>query len=228
MVAQGELLYRQVLTLADGTELPVPVEHAGSALMWRSVAPLALTATHPPGRWTLTAHSGTAMEQVGFEFRLPSHPKLLFGAADLAELRTRKDDPAFAEIWGAMLDAAADCDAPIPDPGPGRDIRGYADRLVNLALIQLVEPAQPYAELLWTYFFTMLRYPNWEEGATPFNNLDLTVGHFLTALALVYDWHYDTLTPAERAETRARLRTVAEQWMATYYLRVYRDIGWEN
>jgi hypothetical protein len=216
------------LTLTDGTELPIAVEHAGSALMWRSVAPLALTAAHPPGRWTLTARSGAATARVDFEFRLPRHPKLLFGTEALAALRARKDEPAFAGIWASMLDAATDYDPPIADPGPGRDIRGYADRLVNLALIQLVDPAQPYAELLWTYFFTMLRYPNWEEGATPFNNLDLTVGHFLTALALAYDWHYDTLTPAERSETRARLRSVAERWMATYYLRVYRDIGWQN
>jgi hypothetical protein len=214
--------------LADGTEQPIAVAREGTTPLWRSVEPLPLTATHPPGRWTLTARSGPATESVGFEFRLPQHPKLLFGAEDLPALRARKDEPAFADIWAAMLDNAAGYDAPIPDPGPGRDIRGYADRLINLALIQLVDSAQPYADLLWTYFFTMLRYPNWDESATPFNNLDLTVGHFLTALALTYDWHYDTLTPAERAEVRARLRTVAARWVSSYYLRVYRDISWQN
>jgi hypothetical protein len=216
------------LALADGSELPIAVAREGTTPLWRSVEPLALTSAHPAGRWTLTARSGAATADVGFEFRLPGHPKLLFGAADLPDLRARKDDAAYADIWAEMLHQAGDYDAPIPDPGPGRDIRGYADRLVNLALIQLVDPAQPYADMLWTYFLAMLRYSNWEEGATEFNNLDLTVGHFLTALALTYDWHYDTLTPAERAEVRNRLRTMAARWMATYYLRVYRDIGWEN
>jgi len=50
----------------------------------------------------------------------------------------------------------------------------------------------------------MLRYPNWDANAEcRSTNLDLTVA-FLTALSLVYDWHYDALTPAERAEVRER------------------------
>lgn len=214
--------------LPDGTTLPLELERGATPLVWRSRTPLRLTEAHPPGAWTIAAHSAGRTAQVVVQFRLPQHPKLVFGPSDLPELRARKDRPGWNEIWTEMLAEAERYDDPIPDPGPDRDIRGYADRLMNLALIQLIDPSQPYDGKLWTYFFAMLRYPNWEEGAEPFNNFDLTVGHFLTALAVTYDWHYDRLTPAERAEVRARLRGVAGRWRSTSWMRTYRDIDWSH
>ncbi|MBN1773060.1 MAG: heparinase II/III family protein [Deltaproteobacteria bacterium] len=215
--------------LPDGTELPLELERGTSPLVWRSRTPLPLTDAHPAGSWVLTASSAGLEARVTVQFRHPEHPKLVFDASELAELRARRDRPEWSDVWAEMLDEAEGYDDPIPDPGPGRDIRGYADRLMNLALIQLIDPAQPFDEPLWTYFFTMLRYPNWDEDAAePFNNLDLTVGHFLTALAITYDWHYDRLTPAERAEVRARLRGVADRWCSTSWMRTYRDIDWTH
>lgn len=217
------------VVLPDGTELPLELERGASPLVWRTRTPLALTEAHPAGGWVVTARSAGLEAQVTVQFRLPVHPKLVFSAAELDELRARKDQPGWSGIWAELLDEADGYDDPIPDPGPGRDIRGYADRLMNLALIQLIDPAQPFDDKLWTYFFTMLRYPNWDEGAAePFNNLDLTVGHFLTALAVTYDWHYDRLTPAERAELRARLRGVAGPWCSSSWMRTYRDIDWTH
>jgi len=216
------------IRLPDGTSFDVALDDDGSPLLWRSTDPLLLTATHPEGNWVLTAESAGRSDEVTFTFRLPRHPRLMFGPEDLDGIQSRKDDPAYAAIWAEMLRMASRYDEPIPDPGPGRDIRSYADRLMNLSLIQLVDPSQPHEDLLWTYFFTMLRYPNWDEGEIPFNNEDLTVGHFLTALALTYDWHYDAMTPAERAELRDRLATVTDAWMLTYYMRVYRDITWNR
>ena len=216
------------VTLTDQTEIPIEMVRTDDPLRWQSKDPLPLTADQPPGHWTVTADAGDADAQVGFEFRIPNHPHLFFGAEDLVSLRARVTNPAYAAIWEDMLHQASGYDDPIPDPGPGKDIRSYADRLMNLALIQLMDPSQPYDEKLWTYFFTMLRYPNWDEGGVPFNNLDLTVGHFLTALAVTYDWHYDHLTPDERKEVRNRLDTVAGDWVNTSHMRVYRDIDWHH
>jgi hypothetical protein len=216
------------LSLPDGSEIDVELDSPDSPLLWRSVEPLDLTASHPVGSWVVTAEGSGRTEQVTFEFRLPNHPKLMFGPEDLDDIRSRKDDARYEAIWDEMLRLASRYDPPISDPGPGRDIRGYADRLMNLALVQLVDPAQPHEDLMWEYAFTMLRYPNWDPDSTPFNNHDLTVGHFLTALALTYDWHYDSLTPGERAEFRAHLRQVAGYWLTTGYMRIYRDITWNR
>jgi hypothetical protein len=74
----------------------------------------------------------------------------------------------------------------------------------------------------------MLRYPNWDSPDTPFDNLDLTVGHFLTALAITYDWHYDKLTSDQRKELRDRLESVTAKWISTYYLTPYPQITWQH
>jgi hypothetical protein len=210
---------------AEGGQVAVTLANDADPLRWTATSPLGFDQGSPVGTWTVAAEAGEATAEVSFEFRLPDHPKLVFSGAELAEIQARKDDPAYDEIWQAMLSAAGSYDAPIPDPGPGRDIRGYAERLLNLGLIQLCDPTQPYADRMWEYFFAMLRYPNWAEGADPpFNNEDLTVGHFLTALSLIYDWHYEALTPTERAEVRDHLRTVTSRWLHTSYLRHHRDI----
>ncbi len=211
------------------SELPLPLQNTADPLRWVSAAPYLFDEADPEGTWTVTAQSAGQSAQVSFEFRLPEHPKLLFDAAELPAIVSRKDDSAYAEIWSAMLSQAGSYDPPIEDPGPGRDIRSYANRLINLALIQLVDPGQPFDALLWDYFFTMLRYPNWDDDAPePFNNLDLTVGHFLTALAITYDWHYDRLTPEERAELRDRLRSVTNSWLVSHWMSIYRDIDWTH
>lgn len=216
------------LLLPDASELPVALQSNEHGLLHRSASPLLLQATHPTGTWTLVAESlgsdGTITRQVDFQFRLPEHPKLLFDAADLPGIVARKDHPDYAEIWAAMLHAAERYDDPIPSPGLGLDIRSYGERLINLALIQLVDPSQAFEDMLWSYFFAMLRYPNWHEEGNPFNNHDLTVGHFLAALALTYDWHYDRLTPAQRQETRRHLMDVVDAWIHSSWLRTYRDI----
>ncbi len=214
------------LLLPDGSSRDVNLEKEG--VLWSWADPLVLEASHPVGTWTLAATSAGVTREVSFEFRLPAHPKLMFGPDDLDDIRARKDDPAYAEIWARMLELAGGYESPILDPGPGLDIRGYADRLMTLALVQLVDPSQPFEDLMWEYFFTMLRYTNWDPDSAPFNNHDLTVGHFLTALALTYDWHHDAMTPDARQEVREHLRAMAGAWLSTSWMRIYRDIDWTH
>jgi Domain of unknown function (DUF4962)/Heparinase II/III-like protein len=216
------------LEMADGTVVDVKLDDGAEPHVWRSSAALTLTDAHPTGTWTISAESTDAQASNTFEFRVPGHPHLLFSAAEVPGIQARRTDPSYAPIWEEMLKQASSYDDPIPDPGKGKDIRSYADRLINLALIQLVDPQQPYDTLLWNYFFTMLRYPNWHDGAGPFNNSDLTVGHFLTAISLAYDWHYDQLKPVERSEVRALLDDTAERWLSTSWMGIYRDIDWSS
>ncbi len=127
-----------------------------------------------------------------------------------------------------MLDDAAKYPKPIDDPGLGKDIRSYADRLVNLGLIQLLDPGQPFNDMLWDYFFTMVKYPNWYSEDNPFNNEDLTISHFLWALSLIYDWFYDTLSATERKEVRTLLFNIASRQLDIYYLRNYEVLDWKH
>jgi len=216
-----------LLTLADGTELPLDMQRVDNGWIWESTPPLLLTVAHPPGSWTIETRSGNETRRARIEFRHPQHPRLLFSATELDQLRARRND-SHAEIWNTMLGMAAGYPEPMDDPGPGRDIRSYADRLINLALIQLLDPGQPYDELLWNYFFKMLRYPNWTSSERPFNNYDLTVGHFFTALALAYDWHYQRLTPDQRRELRTRLADLVDDFIERGWLRHYPDIDWTH
>lgn len=215
-------------TLPDGSERVVEMGRVGDSWIWEDVSPPLLDDTAAEGRWTLTVTSGSATRQASVEVRLPDHPHLLFSSSDLPELRARKD-VSHADIWASMLSAAAGYDDPVDDPGEGRgDIRSYAERLTTLALIQLMDPDAGFDGKLWTYFFKMLRYSNWTDSDNPFNNYDLTVGHFLTALSLTYDWHYDALTAAERAEVRERLATAADAWLGSSWIRAYPDIDWTH
>ncbi len=215
------------LTFPDGVEESIDMHRVENSWLWEASSPIVLTQSHQPGTWIVEVRSEEQVRQTSFEFRHPVHPRLLFSAADLPELRARKDG-THAHIWEAMLTDAAKYSQPIEDPGPGKDIRVYANRLINLALIQLMDPSQKFDDLLWTYFFKMLRYPNWTSDDTPFNNYDLTVGHFLTALAITYDWHYERLTPEERKELRNFLANMADSWLSTGWLKHYPDIDWTH
>jgi len=216
------------LIAPDGSSRPLSLKRGDDPLTWRPASPWALTPVDPAGTWALRVETEQRVEVVTIEVRHPQHPHLLFSATELPGIRARKDDPAYQEIWAGMLERASDYGDPDPSPGVDLDIRGYADRLIDLALIQLVDPDQPYDDLLWKYFFAMLRYPNWDPEATPFYGDDLTVGHFLTALALTYDWHYERLTAAERSEARDLLGRVARERMASSWMRTYRDLDWTH
>ena len=214
-------------TLPDASQIPVAMARSADPLVWVASAPLLVDGVHPEGTWTLTAESDGAQRQARIEVRRAAHPRLYFDSGELPELVARKDS-THAGIWADLLAEVSGYGDPISDPGPGRDIRSYGQRLITLALVQLIDPSQPYEDLLWTYYFTMLRYPNWDPDNTPFNNLDLTVGHFLHALATTYDWHYDSLSPAERAETRARLFEITDRWIDGSHMRYYPELTYDR
>ncbi len=155
------------------------------------------------------------------------HPFLLFSAGDLPELRARRTASAIQQAyWNYHLADARTYPPPAATTGAGQDIRRYADRLLTLALVQLLDPDQPYNARFREYFFTMLRYANWDDPANPFNNGELTVSHFLVALALAYDWHFEQFSAEEKAEIQTRLARYTDTLLLNSYLRVRDPRDW--
>lgn len=155
------------------------------------------------------------------------HPYMLFDAADLPELRARRTaTPLQQAYWNYHLVDARTYPSPDPTTGAGQDIRRYSDRLLTLGLVQLLDPDQPYIARFREYFFTMLRYANWDDPANPFNNGDLTTSLFLTALALAYDWHFAQFTAEEHTEIQTRLARYTDTFLQSSYLRIRNPRDW--
>lgn len=197
----------------DGVTIPITLTDVEAGQRWVAANPHVLNDTDPTGTWLLVAHNGPVMKTQEVYVARAGHPRLLFSAAELAELRSRRFT-THSDEWNDLI---AQCDFlaahpqyPEADVALDADIRIYHEWLLALALVQLVDPSQPYENLMWDYFFTMLRYPGWDADPIWGHN-DLVSAHFLMALSLVYDWHYDGLTPAERAEVRQRLSSYAER-----------------
>jgi len=142
----------------------------------------------------------------------PAHPHILFSASKVAELRAAKTT-THTDIWNRMLAEAASYPS-TPPATPSSDPRSYGEYLLNIALIKLLDPSAAPAAKFRTYFFTMLNYPQWGNGtANPtFGEPDLTISHYLTALTISYDWHYNEFTDAERSDIVGKLSQRAVYW----------------
>ncbi len=151
------------------------------------------------------------------------HPRLLFDANELTALKSRTTNTAYTEMWNRLV-SDANGYGPVPTTAPA-DARYYADRLMTLGLVQALDPTQPNENKLKSYFWTILRYPNW----TQYTLGDLAHGQLLTALCLVYDWHYAKFNSTERTEIRTKLLDYMKIYLQkSYALRSWSASDWRN
>jgi hypothetical protein len=134
----------------------------------------------------------------------PGHPRLLVDQARFDQLRQQIKTDATLREWNAEVRRQADeiLTAPLPRhvlPDGKRLLstsRRVLGRTYTLALIYRLDGDQRYADRLWQELETVAGFPDFN----PRHFLD--TAEMTHALAIAYDWLYDTWTDAQRATIR--------------------------
>jgi len=133
----------------------------------------------------------------------PAHPRLLATADDWTHLRQRLAvEPDLAAYHDALLSAArAELDQPAARyEKTGRRLlsvsRAVLQRILLLAYAWRTTGEEPFARRAEAEMLAVAAFPDWN----PSHFLD--VGEATAALAIGYDWIFETLSPAARATIR--------------------------
>ncbi len=151
----------------------------------------------------------------------PAHPYLYFSAQDLPALRARLKKEPFAGRWERLLAHADRClqrRAPGPNraTGSSRNSLGVAG---TTAFAYVVTGQRQYGLRAKTELLALLQSEKWHTGYSWNKGADLSTAELSVTAALVYDWCYDLMAPAERRavrdgvlekSTRVYLRSVEE------------------
>ncbi|WP_322410836.1 DNRLRE domain-containing protein [Microbacterium invictum] len=138
---------------------------------------------------------------------LVSHPRLLI--TDLAELRDRASANSVAAALYAKVKADADAILSLPVakysiPDGLRLLetsREVVRRTYSLAFAWAVEQDPVYSTRLWNELQAVASFPDWNHAR---HSLD--AGEMTHAVAIGYDWLYETWTESQRATLRAAIR----------------------
>lgn len=149
----------------------------------------------------------------------PAHPYLFFTAADIPQIRADLAKPEFAAARAQLLSRASvvlNSSPPSADEVARTNLANcglaafayvvtgevqYAERAIEEAVDMADKPD------LWT----TPGFDAWNRGA------DLESSERSLGAALVYDWCYDVMTPAERAKVR---QAIIERGLEPYYLSI--------
>lgn len=154
----------------------------------------------------------------------PKHPRLLVDQAGFESLGERiKTDPALKE-WDAQLQRDADkmLKAPLPryEIPDGLRLLSMSRRVLHdsytLALTFRLHGDRRYADRLWEEMKTVAAFPDFN----PRHFLD--TAEMTHALAIAYDWLYDTWTESQRATIR---EAIVRHGLKPG-LKVYQSKGW--
>lgn len=133
----------------------------------------------------------------------PAHPFLLLNKNSLPALRAKLAKPPFAARWANLLSTAdAFCKAPVAGFGKVRDAQGICGAT---AFAYVVTGKPGYAMRARDEALALLAAPAWHQPKDWNKGAELPTAEASQACALVYDWCFDALTPAERATFRDAL-----------------------
>ena len=154
----------------------------------------------------MTSHGGAQVPDQFLDSLHPSHPRLLLSSEGLNALKTAYDrDPALQRMWGQVEEQArAYLEAPplkheLKGPRLLSVSRECLKRVYTLALAWRWTGEAPYADAAVENLWTVCAFPDWN----PAHFLD--TAEMSHAVAIGYDWLYDYLNEAARAEIRAGL-----------------------
>jgi len=142
------------------------------------------------------------------------HPRMYFTAADIPDLKRRiaTTHKALFDEFIAQTDGILKRDPPNYMDEDGWSnieqlyMRGVGNNMPYLALAWVLTGERKYLEGAKKWALAACGYPTW--GLHEFANVDLSTGHQLFGLSMVYDWCWHDLDP----ETRRTIReTMAEK-----------------
>ncbi|MCB0084208.1 MAG: heparinase II/III family protein [Caldilineaceae bacterium] len=139
------------------------------------------------------------------------HPRLLFTAADIAQLQ-RESVSTHQEIWSAIEQFATDDDAlsvPAAAPVDGglSTYRNFGNQLIPLAFACIISETQDVCEAAKQMLLTYAEWDQWGNDG----QRDLGLAHMMIGNALAYDWLFDRLNAEEQLTVRSALAGWAEE-----------------
>lgn len=180
------------------------------------------------GQWTLTATSGGLSRTHKIDVYNPDHPRVLFTSSELNAIRRRwqTDSRYYTHIQSRLEDRAAGAYSGGPVPKTITvSPRDYGRNLGIYAAVLLMNPAlSQYRQRMWQDFDTIINWKNWDHfgnNCMPFIMDDVVRGEMLQVLAIVYDWHYNDLSIANRRRYADLLAQHADSILANDYAGVY-------
>jgi hypothetical protein len=127
-----------------------------------------------------------------------------------------------ADEWAQLLEVCSNRNgtSPTTTPRTAGGLLGYEDILAAFALVQAVDPSQPYYATGKNWFMTILNWTEWGPGYWSWPDYgprgNLETGEILRALAIWYDLQYHTLSEAEQIDASFRLADYADRYRNSY------------
>ena len=146
---------------------------------------------------------------------------IFFTTNELVTLKAQRFT-THADEWAQVINTCNHLygTTPTTTPRTSSGLLGYEDKIVALALVQLIDPSLNFQSTSETWFWTILNWSEWGAGEWvwpdygPRGNLE--TGEILRALAIWYDLQYHNLTPAERADASTKLADYANRYRSSY------------
>ena len=158
---------------------------------------------------------------------LSNHPRLLFtGAEETAVKQLIQNDPLAGEL-AEFLKAKADTLTITPQKPYLKDkygnilwtSRAYVNRLGTLALAYRIYGERKYLDAANEALLWVCNYPDWD----PSHYLD--TAEMATAVAIAYDWLYDTLPASTKELVKSVCTSVPSFACCVNMKRVVREVG---
>jgi hypothetical protein len=148
----------------------------------------------------------------------PSRPRLYFTADEVARLRERARTTGLT-TWEEIRSW---CEMHLTDepppilPGDGYDAKGlyleanFLNRISLFSFAHLIGQDERYLGPAKSWLLALARMPEWAGPCGNRPDAGLYAGLGEIALGVGYDWLYQELAPAERAEVRGKMTAVAQ------------------
>ncbi|TKG96880.1 DUF4962 domain-containing protein [Puteibacter caeruleilacunae] len=146
------------------------------------------------------------------------HPRLFFQQDEIKSLQAYRTS-SHTDEWASLVEKSKRLKSEVSfEKNSPRILRGETENLMAMALVQLLEPDQPYKAYIRK---SILQFVNWEEwdqwiaGKAKGPN-DLALGQALIATSGAYDISHNLFTSQEQKEIDQRLIAIADHFHHEY------------